>query len=115
MKLTLKLYNTIGQKYQFNNYDGTLNIKNQMQKTSTAMWQTQAINFTTTEIFNVDLSLPEVSAKKMTWIFHVGEYTEVRCGIILGIYILNPLININPKKYNSRGCNIIQMVQVTYG
>ena len=74
----------------------TTNIK--LKKTPTTIWQNQAINFTTTEIFNVDLSLPEVSAKKMTWIFHVGEYTEVRCGIILGIYILNPLINIKPQK-----------------
>ena len=58
------------------------------------MWQTQAINFTTKNIFNVEFYLQYfIAIKIMTWKFHVYDSTKSRYGIIIGRDLL-PVIGL---------------------
>ena len=49
-------------------------------------------NFITTENVKIDFFLPEFSAMKtVTWKYHMDNSTEIRCGIIPGVYLLTSL------------------------
>ena len=49
-------------------------------------------NFITTENVKIDFFLPEFSAMKtVTWKYHMDNSTEIRCGIITGVYLLTSL------------------------
>ena len=55
-------------------------------------WNIQVGNFTTTENVKTEFFLPEFSAMKtVTWKYHMDNFTEIRCGIILSVYLLTSL------------------------
>ena len=55
-------------------------------------WNIQVVNFSNTEKNKIECFLPEFSAmKNLTWKCHIDNSTEIRCGILLGVYLLTSL------------------------
>ena len=97
--------NTHSRRAKFKNFQiildsgisSTIVMGNIMKKLKTEdiaekMWENQVGKFTTSKKVNVYLCLLEFSATKIvTWKCHVDEYTNGRCSMIIGRYLLNSL------------------------
>ena len=72
--------------------DGKMTSKINLDRGIATTWNIRVGNFTTTENVKIDFFLPEFSAMKtLTWKCHIDNSTEIRCGIILGVYLLTSL------------------------